>query len=87
MKKIILAAALTTAVAIAGLAPSANAAVVPCEDMLVTLRDAIKTAKLNDADKAKVDELEAKGVERCNADDDKRADAFFTDALKLAGKK
>ena len=55
--------------------------------MLVTLRDAVKTAKLNDADKAKVDELETKGVERCNADDDKRADAFFTDALKLTAKK
>ena len=34
-----------------------------------------------------VAELQTKGTERCNADDDKRADAFFADALKLAGKK
>ena len=87
MQKLVLAATIAAVTSIAGLTSTAFATVIPCEDMLVTLRDAVKTAKLNDADKAKVDELEAKGVERCNADDDKRADAFFADALKLAAKK
>ena len=87
MKKYILATALISTVAIAGLVPAAYAAPVPCEDMLKTLTDILKTAKLNDADMKMVTELQTKGTERCNADDDKRADAFFTDALKLAGKK
>jgi hypothetical protein len=34
----------------------------------------------------KVADLETKGIERCNADDDKRADGFFADALKIMGK-
>ena len=54
--------------------------------MLKDVRAAKATAKLNEADKAQVDQLEAKGVERCNADDDKRADEFFAQALKLLGK-
>ena len=87
MKKFTLATVLFSAVAILGLVPSAYAAPVPCEDMLKTLRDTLKTAKLSDADMKTVTELETKGTERCNADDDKRADAFFTDALKLAAKK
>lgn len=66
---------------------AANAATVPCEDMLKQLRDAEKTATLGATDKAKVAELESKGIERCNADDDKRADNFFADALKIVAKK
>ena len=65
----------------------ANAATVPCENVLKQLRDAEKTATLGDADKAKVAELENKGIERCNADDDKRADKFFEDALGIVAKK
>ncbi|OBZ95860.1 hypothetical protein ADU59_09535 [Pararhizobium polonicum] len=65
--------------------PAATAAV-PCEEMLKTVRAAQATAKLNDADKTKVADLEAKGIERCNADDDSRADTFFQDALSLMGK-
>lgn len=65
----------------------AHAATVPCEDMLQKLRDAEKTATLSAADKAQVTELETKGIERCNADDDKRADTFFGDALKIVTKK
>jgi hypothetical protein len=60
--------------------------VVPCEDMLKDLRAAVGSATLNDADKAKVTDLQDKGIERCNADDDARADAFFADAMKLLGK-
>ena len=65
----------------------ANAATVPCEDMLKQLRDAETSAKLSEADKAKVADLEGKGVARCNADDDKRADKFFGDALAIVTQK
>ncbi|MDB5587142.1 MAG: hypothetical protein JWP26_2112 [Devosia sp.] len=58
----------------------------PCEDMLAKYRAAQpKAASLDDATKAKVAELEAKGLERCNADDDKRADDFFGQAIQLIG--
>ncbi|WP_037154525.1 hypothetical protein [Rhizobium freirei] len=58
----------------------------PCEDMLKEMRAAKSTAKLSADDKAKVDALEAKAVERCNADDDRRADGFLDDAMKLMKK-
>ena len=83
----ILAATLTM-ITIAGLplASASAATIVPCEDMLTQLRAAEAAAKLNGADKKKITDLEAKGVERCNADDDKHADEFFTQALTLLGK-
>ena len=86
MKKLMLVATFAAVTSAAGLTSCAYAAEVPCEDMLKTLRDTVAAAKLSDADKAKVAELETKGVERCNADDDKRADGFFTDAMKIMGK-
>lgn len=61
-------------------------AAVPCEEMLKDMRAAKTTAKLGDADMKKVDELETKAVERCNADDDTRSDAFLTEAMKIMGK-
>nr|WP_201404546.1 hypothetical protein [Kaistia sp. 32K] len=68
-------------------APLASAAAaVPCEDMLAQLRAAKAGVTLSAADQAKLDELEAKGVERCNADDDKRADAFFKQGMAILGK-
>lgn len=60
--------------------------VVPCEKMLSDLRAAVAAAKPSDADKAKIDDLENKGIERCNADDDARADGFFAQAMKILGK-
>ena len=69
-----------------GAANLVQAANVPCEDALKELRAAEANAKLGDADKNKVSELETKGIERCNADDDKRADEFFTQAMKVLGK-
>lgn len=54
--------------------------------MLKDLRVAATTAKLDDAAKAKVDEPESKGIKRCNADDDKHADEFFSQAMKVMGK-
>jgi hypothetical protein len=82
--------AITTLLIASGLTGAltgAYAATVRCEDMLQQLRTAEKSASLSAADKAKVAELENKGIERCNADDDKRADTFFGDALKLVTKK
>jgi len=86
MKNLVLSA---TVALFAGslLAPPIYAKTVPCEDMLQQLRDAEKTAKLGDADKAKVSELEQKGVARCTADDDARADQFFADAMKIVSGK
>jgi hypothetical protein len=86
MKNLLFAAAIASFASLA--APAAHAAdVVPCEDMLQATRDALAAATtLAAADKTKVDELMAKGVERCNADDDKHADALFGDAMKLMGK-
>jgi len=82
--------AVFTAVAVVCLslaAPSAwSAKAAPCEDMLKQLRTAVDAAKLSDTDAAKVKELEDKGIERCNADDDKRADDFFDQAMKIVSK-
>jgi len=61
-------------------------AAVPCENMLKDMRATKTGATLNDADKAKVEDLETKAVERCNADDDARSDAFLAEAMKLMGK-
>jgi hypothetical protein len=79
------------AIAVGTLAVSASmstvyAATAPCEDTLKAVRAAEATAKLGADDKAKVSELETKGIERCNADDDKRADDFFAQAMKVMGK-
>ena len=87
MKRPIIAAALIAVTTITGFSSFANAANVPCEDLLKTLTDTLATAKLSDADMKAIAELKAKGEERCTAEDDKRADAFFTDAIKLASKK
>lgn len=83
MKPLSLAAAIATLAAAGCFASFASAKTVPCEDRLVELRAAISSATLDDADAKSVKDLEAKGVERCNADDDKRANAFFDDALKI----
>ena len=72
--------------AASALAVPARAAPAPCEDMLKQLRAVLATATPNDADKAAIADLQAKGIERCNADDDKRADAFFDQAMKIVSK-
>ena len=58
----------------------------PCENMIKAVKAAITTAKLSDADKATVAELQTKALERCNADDDQRADQFSAQALALLPK-
>jgi hypothetical protein len=81
-KPIILASLLCASFALPALADDP----VPCEDILATLRETIKTATLSDADKAKVTDLEDQGIERCNADDDVNADALFAETMKIMGK-
>jgi len=84
----LVAVSFVSVVATAGLAalsaPTYSA--VPCEDMLKEMRSARAGAKLSDTDMQKVDELEAKAVERCNADDDMRSDKFIAEAMKVIGK-
>lgn len=88
MKKFLLISTLIAATAAGGLNTMANAATaVPCEDVLVTLNDAMAKAKLSDADMKTVMDLKAKGEERCKAEDDRRADGFFNDALTIVTKK
>lgn len=87
MRKLILATLIASIAATGVIATSAYAKTVPCEDTLKQLRDAEKAAKLGDADKTKVAELERKGLERCNADDDVRANGFFDEAMKIVAKK
>lgn len=55
----------------------ANGHPLPCEEMIGTLRDRIGTA----TPAPSVADLQAKALERCNADDDSRADAFAAQAL------
>jgi hypothetical protein len=88
MKKFILATTLLAVTSFAGFGTTAYAATaVPCEDVLKTLDAALLTAKLNPADTVTVADLKAKGQERCTAEDDRRADGFFNDALAIATKK
>ena len=88
MKKTIAAFALATAVSLSGFTSLASAATaVPCEDILKTLTEAMAKVKLNDADMKAVTDLKAKGEERCKAEDDRRADGFFNDALAIVTKK
>lgn len=85
MKTVLLAAFAALAVA-DFLALPAHAASVPCEDALKDLRAAEAGATLDTATKQQVDDLTSKGIARCNADDDKRADAFFEQAKALIQK-
>jgi len=87
MKKVFFATALLTSIAGVSLSvSSAQAANVPCEEMLKDMRAAKATATLSEADMAKVNELETKAVERCNADDDARSDGFLKEAMTIMGK-
>lgn len=87
MRTIVLASAINFFVVLGLIAIALPAhAVVPCEDMLKSMRHVRQTTSLSAADKQTVDGLETKAVERCNADDDTRADAFLAEAMKVMGK-
>ncbi len=85
MTKTILALFTGAGILAASLA-TASAANVPCEEMLKDVRAAEASATLTAEQKAQVADLETKGIERCNADDDKRAVGFFTQAMTVMGK-
>lgn len=55
----------------------------PCEGMVQSLRSALPGVAPSASDKAKLSDLQAKALERCNADDDQHANAFFPAALAL----
>ncbi len=61
----------------------ANGRPLPCEVMLDRFRTTLAGATLSDAARSAVGALQAKGTERCNADDDARADDFFAQGLAL----
>lgn len=84
MKSLLIAVALTSVASF--FLPAAAFAKVPCEETLKDVRAARTSAKLSDADATKVDDLITKGIERCNADDDNRSNAFFGDAMTAMGK-
>ena len=58
----------------------------PCEDMLKAVATTLAATTRPDADKTAAGALQAKALERCNADDDQRADAFSAQALGLLTK-
>lgn len=83
MKRIVMIAVLFVALPFSA---GHSATPAPCEKMLNDVRAALGAAKLGDAEKAKVADLQNKGIERCKADDDAHADEFFAAALKAMGK-
>lgn len=89
MKTTLLASIPTLAVlAILGTGlPAAYAAATPCEDALQQLREREASSPASDGNKAQYEALKNKGIERCNADDDERADEFFARAMRLLDSK
>lgn len=75
------AAAASPAAAASFAVSNADGSPLPCEVALQALRDAAAARK--PSDQAKFDQLMGKGLDRCNADDDKRADGLFADAFAL----
>lgn len=69
---------------VAGVAVTdANGRALPCEVMIATVQSALATTIAPEATKANATEMQTKALERCNADDDARADAFSAQALAL----
>lgn len=61
----------------------ANDRALPCEVMLKDLSGRLATATVPAGTMTQISGLQAKALERCNADDDARADAFAAQALAL----
>lgn len=55
----------------------------PCEVMLKAVDDGLATATLSETDLTSVTGFQTKALERCNADDDARADGFSAEALAI----
>jgi hypothetical protein len=79
-------AATVTPTAVAGInVTDANGRALPCEDMLATLSTSLSATNLTGAGLTAVTDFQTKALERCNADDDARADGFSAQALALLG--
>ena len=77
-------AATVTPTAVSGIAVTdTNGRALPCEDMLASLTTALATTTVTGADLTAVTDFQTKALERCNADDDARADGFSAQALAL----
>lgn len=61
----------------------ANGRSLPCEVMLEQFRTIRAGANATGADRSTIDTIQAKGTERCNADDDTRADDLFAQGIAL----
>lgn len=59
----------------------------PCEVMLKAVADGLAITAIAAADKVAAIDFQTKGLERCNADDDARADGFSAQALALLAAK
>ena len=59
---------------------------IACEAMIDALRAAIEGGRIARADMAAAGDFQSKATERCNADDDTRADEFSAQGLALAGR-
>jgi hypothetical protein len=72
---------------VAGIATTdANGRALPCEVMLKDVAAQSTTAKLAPDALAQMTDFQTKALERCNADDDERADEFSAQALALLAK-
>lgn len=58
----------------------------PCEAMLADLKTALANGSIGSSNQTIAADLQAKATERCNADDDVRADSFAAQALALGTK-
>ena len=85
MKKFFIISAIVSAAAAASF--STAFAAPSCEDGLKTMEENLKKAKLSDADTKAVADLKTKATERCVAEDDRRAEGFIADAMKIIAKK
>ena len=59
----------------------------PCEVMLKDLATGLATTTIAAAGKTAATDFQTKALERCNADDDARADAFSAQALAVLAAK
>ena len=64
----------------------ADGRALPCEEMLKAVRAGLASPGLSADVTARATDLQARATERCNADDDRRADDFSAQALALLPK-
>ena len=59
---------------------------VPCELTLAKLRAVLASTAPSAADKARFESLQKRGMERCQANDDRQANAYLSEALGMVGR-